>query len=74
MRQFERAAVQLAKQLFDIAVGETEDTVSESKADILDRQEDAVEVLKAGKTRAQRLSPDVRRTPERTAPTIFHST
>jgi hypothetical protein len=52
-----RDPVQLAKQVFDIAIGEAQDTVSESK-----RHPKAQRVggLKGGKARANRLTPEER--------------
>ena len=52
-----RDPVQLAKQVFDIAIGETEDTVSESKRHPSKRRAGG---LKGGKVRAERLSPEKR--------------
>jgi hypothetical protein len=48
-----RDPVQLAKQVFDIAIGETEDTVSESKRHPSNRRAGG---LKGGKARAKALS------------------
>jgi hypothetical protein len=53
-----RDPVQLAKQVFDIATGEAEDTVSESKRHPSKRSAGG---LKGGKARAKRLTPDRRR-------------
>jgi hypothetical protein len=49
-----RDPVQLAKQVFDIAIGEAEDTVSESKGHPSKRRAGG---LKGGKARAKRLTP-----------------
>ncbi|HTR26136.1 MAG TPA: hypothetical protein VMI10_19335 [Terriglobales bacterium] len=49
-----RDPVQLAKQVFDIAIGEAEDTVSESKRHPSNRR---VGGLKGGVSRAKKLSP-----------------
>jgi hypothetical protein len=59
-----RDPVQLAKQIFDIAIGETEDTVSESK-----RHPDARSVggLKGGKARAKALTTKQRKSIARRA-------
>jgi hypothetical protein len=48
-----RDPVQLAKQVFDIAIGEDEDTVSESKRNPPPQRAGG---LKGGKARAQTLS------------------
>jgi hypothetical protein len=48
-----RDPVQLAKQVFDIAIGEAEDTVSESKRHPSPRRKSG---LKGGKARAAKLS------------------
>ncbi|MGB7622626.1 MAG: histone H1 [Terriglobia bacterium] len=48
-----RDPVQLAKQVFDIAIGEAEDTVSESKRHPSKRRAGG---LKGGKARAAKLS------------------
>jgi hypothetical protein len=53
-----RDPVQLAKQVFDIAIGEAEDTVSESKSHPSKRRAGG---LKGGETRAKRLTPEQRR-------------
>ena len=53
-----RDPVQLAKQVFDIAIGEAEDTVSESKRHPSKRRAGG---LKGGKARARKLSSDERR-------------
>jgi hypothetical protein len=53
-----RDPVQLAKQVFDIAIGETEDTVSESKRHPDPRRAGG---LKGGSARAKRLTPEERR-------------
>jgi hypothetical protein len=53
-----RDPVQLAKQVFDIAIGEAEDTVSESKRHPSKRRSGG---LKGGKARAGRLTPGERR-------------
>jgi hypothetical protein len=53
-----RDPVQLAKQVFDIAIGEAEDTVSESKRHPSNRRAGG---LKGGKARAEKLSPYERR-------------
>jgi hypothetical protein len=52
-----RDPAQLAKQVFDIAIGEAEDTVSESKRLPSNRRAGG---LKGGKARARKLSPDER--------------
>jgi hypothetical protein len=48
---------ELAKQIVDIAVGEAEDTVSESKRHPSNRRKGG---LKGGKARARRLTPQER--------------
>lgn len=48
-----REPIQLAKQVFDIAIGEAEDTVSESKRNPSKRSAGG---LKGGKARARKLS------------------
>jgi hypothetical protein len=53
-----RDPVQLAKQVFDIAIGEAEDTVSESKRHPSKRRAGG---LKGGKIRAKKLTPKQRR-------------
>jgi len=53
-----RDPVQLAKQVFDIAIGEAEDTVSESKRHPSKRRAGG---LKGGRARAKRLTPEERR-------------
>jgi len=53
-----RDPVQLAKQVFDIAIGEAEDTVSESKRHPSKRRAGG---LKGGRNRAERLTPEKRR-------------
>jgi len=53
-----RDPVQLAKQVFDIAIGEAEDTVSESKRHPSKRRAGG---LKGGKARAKALTPEQRR-------------
>jgi len=53
-----RDPVQLAKQVFDIAIGEAEDTVSESKRHPSPRTRSG---LKGGKARAENLSPSERK-------------
>jgi hypothetical protein len=53
-----RDPAQLAKQVFDIAIGEAEDTVSESKRHPSKRRAGG---LKGGKARAKRLTPEERR-------------
>jgi hypothetical protein len=53
-----RDPVQLAKQVFDIAIGEAEDTVSESKRHPSKRRAGG---LKGGEVRAKRLTPQERR-------------
>ena len=53
-----RDPVQLAKQVFDIASGEAEDTVSESKRHPSKRRAGG---LKGGKARAKALTPEQRR-------------
>ncbi|MFY9681532.1 MAG: hypothetical protein WCC05_04790 [Candidatus Sulfotelmatobacter sp.] len=59
-----RDPVQLAKQVFDIAIGEAEDTVSESKRHPSKRRAGG---LKGGKARAKRLTPEERRQIAQTA-------
>jgi hypothetical protein len=49
-----RDPVQLAKQVFDIAIGEAEDTVSESKRHIKPQRAGG---MKGGKARARKLTP-----------------
>jgi hypothetical protein len=53
-----RDPVQLAKQVFDIAIGEVEDTVSEAKRHPSKRRAGG---LKGGKARAKKLNQDERR-------------
>jgi hypothetical protein len=53
-----RDPVQLAKQVFDIAIGEAEDTVSESKRNPSKRR---VGGVKGGRSRADSLTPERRR-------------
>lgn len=53
-----RDPAQLAKQIFDIAIGEAEDTVSESKRHPSKRK---IGGLKGGTARAKKLTPDERR-------------
>jgi hypothetical protein len=53
-----RDPVELAKQVFDIAIGEAEDTVSESKRNPSKRQ---VGGERGGKARAKKLSPAERK-------------
>jgi len=53
-----RDPVELAKQVFDIAIGEAEDTVSESKRQPSKRR---VGGLKGGKARAKSLTSEQRR-------------
>ncbi len=55
-----RDPVQLAKQVFDIAIGEAEDTVSESKRHPQTTKGHAGG-LKGGKARAKHLTPEQRR-------------
>jgi hypothetical protein len=52
-----RDPVQLAKQVFDIAIGEAEDTVSESKRHPSPKRKGG---LKGGKARADSLTPSER--------------
>ena len=52
-----RDPVQLAKQVFDIAIGEAEDTVSEAKRHPSKRRAGG---LNGGKARAQNLTPEQR--------------
>ncbi len=52
-----RDPVQLAKQVFDIAIGEAEDTVSESKRRPSAKRKGGV---KGGRARAKRLTPAAR--------------
>jgi len=54
-----RDPAQLAKQVFDIAIGEAEDTISESKRNPPNRKGRAGGV-KGGKSRAQHLTPEQR--------------
>jgi len=53
-----RDPAQLAKQVFDIAIGEAEDTISESKRHPSKRRAGG---LKGGKARAKRLTPEQRK-------------
>ncbi|MGA7564652.1 MAG: hypothetical protein WBW53_01125 [Terriglobales bacterium] len=53
-----RDPVQLAKQVFDIAIGEAEDAVSESKRRPIGKRRAGG--LKGGKARAEHLSPEQR--------------
>ncbi len=53
-----RDPVQLAKQVFDIAIGEAEDTVSEAKRHPSKRRAGG---LKGGSARAKRLTSEERR-------------
>ena len=53
-----RDPAQLAKQVFDIAIGEAQDTVSESKRHPSKRRTSG---LKGGKARANKLSPEKRK-------------
>jgi hypothetical protein len=53
-----RDPVQLAKQVFDIAIGEAEDTVSELKRHPSPKRKGG---LKGGKARAKSLTPEQRR-------------
>ncbi|PYX11470.1 MAG: histone H1 [Acidobacteria bacterium] len=62
-----RDPVQLAKQVFDIAIGEAEDSVSESKRHPSNRR---VGGLKGGKARAKALSAAQRRKIARLGPSI----
>ena len=59
-----RDPAQLAKQVFDIAIGEAEDTVSESKRHPSNRKAGG---LKGGKARAKSLTSDERSKIARTA-------
>jgi hypothetical protein len=59
-----RDPVQLAKQVFDIAIGEAEDTVSESKRHPSPKRKGG---LKGGKARAKSLTPAERADIARTA-------
>ncbi|HKR12130.1 MAG TPA: hypothetical protein VJT15_08740 [Pyrinomonadaceae bacterium] len=52
-----RDPAQLAKQVFDIGIGEAEDTVSESKRQPSKRRAGG---LKGGKARAKALTPEER--------------
>jgi hypothetical protein len=52
-----RDPVQLAKQVFDIAIGEAEDTVSEAKRRPSSRR---VGGVRGGKARAEHLTPEQR--------------
>jgi hypothetical protein len=54
-----RDPAQLAKQVFDIAIGEAEDTVSESKRQPESRKGRAGG-LKGGRSRASKLTPNRR--------------
>lgn len=49
-----RDPAQLAKQIFDIAIGEAEDTVSESKRHLSPKRKGGI---KGGKARAKSLTP-----------------
>jgi hypothetical protein len=53
-----RDPAQLAKQIFDIAIGEAEDTVSDSKRKPTSKRRAGG--LKGGKARAQHLTPEQR--------------
>jgi hypothetical protein len=53
-----RDPAQLAKQVFDIAIGEVEDTVSESKRK--PRSKRKMGGIKGGRARAQHLTPEQR--------------
>jgi hypothetical protein len=53
-----RDPAQLAKQVFDIAIGEAEDTVSEAKRKPVSKRRAGG--LKGGKSRAQQLTPEQR--------------
>jgi len=53
-----RDPAQLAKQVFDIAIGEAEDTISESKRHPSKRRTGG---LKGGKVRAKNLTPERRK-------------
>jgi hypothetical protein len=53
-----RDPAQLAKQVFDIAIGEAEDKVSESKRNPPPQRAGG---LRGGKARAKRLTPEQRR-------------
>jgi len=53
-----RDPAQLAKQVFDIAIGEAEDTVSEAKRHPSKRRAGG---LKGGKARAKKLTPAQRK-------------
>jgi hypothetical protein len=53
-----RDPVQLAKQVFDIAIGEAEDTVSESKRQPVSKR--SAGGVKGGKARAQHLTAEER--------------
>ena len=53
-----RDPIQLAKQVFDIATGETEDTVSDAKRQPTSKRRAGG--LKGGKSRAQHLTPEQR--------------
>jgi hypothetical protein len=59
-----RDPVELAKQVFDIAIGEAEDTVSESKRHPSSKRKGG---MKGGKARADSLSPADRADIARTA-------
>ena len=59
-----RDPIQLAKQVFDIATGEADDTVSESKRNPSRRRAGG---LKGGKARAQHLTAEQRSEIARTA-------
>jgi hypothetical protein len=52
-----RDPIQLAKQVFDIAIGEADDTVSESKRHPSPKRAGG---LKGGKARAKQLTPEQR--------------
>jgi hypothetical protein len=59
-----RDPVQLAKQVFDIAIGEAEDTVSEAKRHPSGKRKGGI---KGGKARAKSLNPAERADIARTA-------
>jgi hypothetical protein len=62
-----RDPAQLAKQVFDIAIGEAEDTVSESKRHPSPKRKGG---LKGGKARAKSLTPAERADIARLAATV----
>jgi hypothetical protein len=55
-----RDPAQLAKQVFDIATGEAEDTVSESKRHLPQKHRGRPGGVKGGRARAEILTPEQR--------------